>query len=175
MKKLPTYILLCIFFLNIVSCDFIRKLAGRPTSADIEEKAALIQERRQRTEDSIRVAKALAQARLDSVMHIDSVQCAIEDMGYKFSDRFAYGESLESLQHRYYLIIGVYRTARMLQLQVDAQRKRGYNTVSLSLEGGVKVLALYASDDIDELYCFLQQTRAEGACPADAWIYTNSY
>ena len=71
MKK--TLILLAVLLLSVTGCDFIRTLAGRPTSAQVEtirkEKIAAEEARHQAVLDSMEQAK---QALADSMARLEA-------------------------------------------------------------------------------------------------------
>ena len=99
-------ILLCAAAVLCSGCDVFRKLAGRPTSADIEARRAAIEavqeaEHQARMDSLAKVEKQLADslAVLDSLKNMNETMLEPKSMG-----------GLESgvLTHRYYLILGCF-------------------------------------------------------------------
>ena len=108
MKK--SYILLALVALFVLSgCDFMRKLAGRPTSEDIEIRRVEI----------LRAEEAALQARLDSLKQVeqkmisDSLNAldSIRQLGGSILNPASLGGLFATkLESRYYIIIGSFRT-----------------------------------------------------------------
>ncbi len=170
MKKVATYILFGAFFLNITSCDFFRKVAGRPTSDVIAYKSAALEQKRQQEKDSVNMAAALERSRRDSL----SVVGEINALGVKLSDVFYFGDPIDGLQYKYHLVMGVYRTNKMAQQQLDDLSSKGFQPSTLLFKGGVQAVVLERSDDIAVIASTLKRAKAAGVCPKDAWVHVNS-
>lgn len=170
MKKTATYILLAVFFLNITSCDFLRRIAGRPTSGDIESKCKAIELKQKRMDDSLRLAAQIEKKRLDSLAKADF----IKSCGIKFSDVFYYGEPLVPLEHRFHLVTGVFKTGKMLDRHVARMKKAGYDCTIVSFPGGAKAVAICATDSMDELASTVVRAENEQVTPTDAWVHVNN-
>lgn len=169
MKKVTTYITLVIFFLSITSCDFMRRVAGRPTSAEIAAKSEALELRRQQVEDSLRFVAAIEAARRDSL----ATAARISGAGVKISDKFFYGEPLQPLEKRYNLIIGVYRTSTMAAKQIKDARAKGFDVSSIFFKDGIRALSLASEDDLKAMADAIENAIAAGVLPKDAWIYEN--
>lgn len=169
MKKVTTYITLVIIFLNITSCDFLRRVAGRPTSADIAIKSETLELRRQQVEDSLRFVAALEAARRDSI----AVATRVRDLGVKISDVFFFGDPTEPLQCRYNLIIGVYKTGAMASRQIREVESKGFTPFQIYFKDGVRAIALASDDNLASLADVIESARNAGVLPKDAWIYEN--
>lgn len=167
MKKVLTYVFLIAFFSIITSCDFLRTVAGRPTSDVIAKKAEILEKRRRHVEDSLRVVEAFQQARRDSLQTVKS----LAECGVRVSDVFYYGEPLTVLDHKYQLIIGVYKTSAMVGKQTKALEKGGYQCSSILFRGGVRALCPYQSDDLASMLEFVKEFKEAGLCPKDAWVH----
>ncbi len=170
MKKTATYILLTAFFLNITSCDFLRRVAGRPTSEDIEAKAKAIGLKQKRMDDSLRLEAQMEKKRLDSLKKIDFIKAC----GIKFSEVFYYGEPLVPLEHRFHLVTGVFKTDRMLDRHVADMNAAGYECTLINFAGGARAVAICSTDSIDELSSTVVRAENERATPIDAWVHVNN-
>lgn len=184
MKK--TYILMAMSaLLCLTGCDFFRKVAGRPTGADIEEKRVAVA----RAEEE-KAAAAAEQARLDSLL---AVQKAIEAAALQAEqDSLAACEYLSSqkcrmydlsrvrglakgkLDHRYYIVIGSFRE------EANADRYISKLAVEPSLEPvkmhfrtGMIGVGVRPCDKITDVRTSYDQVRAMKSCPKDAWILVN--
>lgn len=169
MKKVTTYITLVIFFLNITSCDFLRRVAGRPTSAEIACKSEALELRRQQREDSLRFVAAIEAARRDSV----EKAARIRGLGIKISDVFFYGKPLEPLHHRYNLIVGVFRTNAMASKQMREVESAGFPASEIFFRDGIRAIVLAADDDLGGVADVAEGAANAGVLPKDAWIYEN--
>lgn len=169
MKKVTTYITLVIFFLSITSCDFMRRVAGRPTSAEIAAKSEALELRRQQREDSLRFVAAIEAARRDSLVTVARVR----EAGVKISDKFFFGEPLQPLEKRYNLIIGVYRTSTMASKQIRDAQSKGFSVSSIFFKDGIRALCLVSDDDLKAVADVIENAVAAGVLPKDAWIYEN--
>ncbi len=170
MKKVATYVLFGAFFLNITSCDFFRKVAGRPTSDIIAYKSMALEQRRQQIRDSLDMVAALEKSRRDSLAVVGEINA----LGVKLSDVFYFGDPIDGLQYKYHLVMGVYRTNKMAQQQIDALAASGYQTYTLLFKGGVQAVVLERSDDISVIASTLKRAKASGVCPKDVWVHVNN-
>lgn len=169
MKKVGLYILFWVFFLNITSCDFIRTIAGRPTSEDIELKSKQLALQKKHEKDSLERAAAILKAQQDSI----AAAQALREAGVRLSDVFAFGEPVTALEHRYHLIVGVYRTDSKAREQIDAARCAGFDVMTILFRNGVQAVAICASDDLKQIASAVEIGFACGVCPKDAWIHVN--
>lgn len=178
MKKSAIWILLLIS-LSLTGCDFLRRVAGRPTSADIElRREAIAAEERAEAErhaarmDSIRRVRqqmedslsALENHLLDSLSKTSAPAIQPSKLG---------GLSAEVLTSRYYIVAGAFRS------QDNAARKKqrcddaGYPATVVQFKNGFYAVTLCPSDNLRETVNTLNRLRKEGVCPPDGWILFN--
>lgn len=169
MKKVATLLLILSFLSSVAGCDFLRRVAGRPTSADIERIGNAISEFRQ---DSIRKCR---QRIADSLLMADSIarQGISEDFGVKFSGVFTFGEPSSERMKKYNLIVGVYRYLSSFAPKVAELSGRGFNPFEINFPGGEYALCLGSCDNAEGLRELISRGRGCGVCPKDAWIYVN--
>ena len=108
MKK-SCILLILISLLALTGCDFMRKLAGRPTSEDVEAMRLEI----------LRAEEAALQARLDSLRNVeqrmvqDSLNAldSIRQLGGSILNPASLGGLFATkLEARYYIILGSFRS-----------------------------------------------------------------
>lgn len=171
--------------LCLTGCDFFRKVAGRPTGADIEDKRVAIA----RAEEQ-KAAAAAEQARLDS---LQAVRKALEEAALQAErDSLAAYEYLSlqncrmydlsrvkglakgALDHRYYIVIGSFRE------EANADRYISKLTVEPALEPvkihfrtGMIGVGVRPCDKIADVRTSYDQVRTMKSCPKDAWILVN--
>ena len=170
MKK--SMILMLMVALPLVTgCDFFRKLAGRPTSEDIENKRVAI----------MRADEAAHQARLDSInMEHQKVVDSIATMdsirqqgGTIINPASLGGLSATVLNARYYIIVGSFRTRANAEALFDKVSQLGYAPSLLTFRNGLIAVGISPSDNIRDIHSMLKKVRIEKFCPSDVWILVN--
>lgn len=155
----------------LTGCDFFRKLAGRPTSEDIEDKRIAI----------MRAEEAAHQARQDSIMMeqqkvIDSIAVmdSIKQQKSNIIKTDSLGGLLETeLDARYYIIVGSFRSKANAESLLATATANGYTPILISFKNGLIAVGVGSSDNIKDAFASLNKVRAEKFCPADAWILVN--
>lgn len=173
MKKVIR-ILLIFSILYISSCDFLRKVAGRPTEAEIEARAVYIEERRQEIQDSVFASwKAQREAEVQDSILIAQTAHRLDSMGVKLSAVFRFGQPQEQLKYRYNLIIGVFRTKSIVDSECKAASDSGFQPFLIPFNGGINALCLCGSDSLGVVADTYVAGRKAKICPRDAWVYVN--
>ncbi len=170
------------------SCDFLRSLAGRPTSSDLDRKRVEIarleelklqQEKEQLRLDSLIAARQAAadslsamQARMitDSLALVDSLQ---QLNGTILNPTELGGLYTTKLDSRYYIIIGSFSrraNAENLLAQVAGE---GYVPVLISFRNGLHAVGICQSDRLAETVEAFKSVRQKKFCPPDVWILLN--
>lgn len=171
MKKVIR-ILLIFSILCISSCDFLRKVAGRPTEADLQAKAERIELRRQEVRDSISAAlEALRAKQIQDSLEAVAVARSLDSLGVKLSSVFRFGEPQEKLGYRYNLIIGVFRNRFIADSKYQIASNRGFSPFLIPFNGGINALCLCSSDSLGDVLDVYITGRKANVCPSDAWVY----
>ena len=152
-------------------CDFFRKLAGRPTSADIENKRIAI----------MHAEEAAHQARMDSIalehqIVVDSLAIidSIRQQSGNMINPGSLGGLLEAkLDARYYIIVGSFRSRANAESLMGKVSERGYSPKLISFRNGLIAVGVGACDNIKDAYSTLNMVREEKFCPSDVWILVN--
>ena len=167
MKKLLLYAALSVLLLMTSSCDFLRRAAGRPSSADIEAKKEYISQiEAQRKAEAEQKAMAMKYTQ-DSLAAWEF----IAESGIMLTPSSQF-ERLDTslLESGYYLIIGTffneYNAMKTVAKVVDA----GYSASTINLKPGYTTVGVCQSDDIVEFANSLKKVREEVFCPKEAWI-----
>jgi len=150
-------------------CDAFRRLAGRPTSDEIEAKRAAIEARRaaehQARMDSLaKVEKMLA----DSLAVLDS----LESMAGKamMKPESLGGLSVEPLEHKYYIIVGSFMDKGNAEVLRTRVASAGYEAELVSFRNGYTAVGVAPSDNIVEAYNSLKKLQKEPFSPDGIWI-----
>lgn len=168
MKK--SSLLLVLLMLTVFTgCDFLRAVAGRPVSKDIERKRLEIikaeEDALQARLDSIRLEKEKVVA--DSLAAMDSL--ASYGVTMTGPDRLG-GLAGTELSSRYYIIVGAFRESANARKLFDAASEKGYAPVLISCRSGMIAVGLCPSDNVTELEASYRALRKEAFCPKEAWI-----
>ncbi len=170
-------LILAVMLLSVVSsCDFVRTLAGRPTSARLEE----MREERMRAEearhqavlDSMeRAEKALAEALaareqelLDSLTQAHGTVLNPSRLGGLFTTK---------LESKYYIVVGAFRNRTFAERKLTQCNEAGYTATIISFRNGLLAVSVCPSDNLEETLKKLKQMRGTEVCPADGWILMN--
>lgn len=169
MREFRYIMILCLMMPLVCGCDLFRKMAGRPTSDQIEQKRELIAretaEHQQRLDSLDKVHQEIA----DSLAVLDSI---------RFSDdapveaRQLSEEARNSLAYRYYVVVGTFGSQTNAENCAARMDESGYPAVLITYANGFTAVGICPSDNISEAYMSLRKVRDSGSCP-DAWILDN--
>lgn len=171
MKKFAFILLAVSMMLSVTGCDFMRKLAGRPTSEDIErirvekllaEEAAL--------KESLDSLKAEKQSIQDS---IDALELFVQQGGTVLNPSKLGGLYTTKLQYKYYVIIGAFRSRSNAEALFAKAETAGYAPVLISFRNGLLAVGLSPADECRNAMEMVKSIKQEAFCPADVWILVN--
>ena len=171
MKKFAFIPLALCVLLAVTSCDFMRKLGGRPTSEDIEKarvEKLLAQEAALKASlDSLKAEKQSVQ---DS---IDALELFVQQGGTVLNPSKLGGLYTTKLQYKYYVIIGAFRTRSNAEALFNKAESAGYKPVLISFRNGLLAVGLSPADECSNAMEMIKSIRQETFCPADVWILVN--
>lgn len=168
----------CIFLivlavLSLTGCDFMRKLAGRPTSEDVEMKRIEI----------LRAEEAALQARLDSLRKVEETMIrdslnaldSIRQIGGSILNPASLGGLFATkLEARYYIILGSFRARANAESLFNVAKDAGYKPALISFgKGGLIAVGVCPVNRLPDAYTALTEVRKEKFCPDDVWILVN--
>lgn len=159
--------------LMLSGCDFMRKLAGRPTSEDLEMKRV----------ELLRAEEAALQARLDSLRELeqkmmqDSLNLldSIRQSGGSILNPASLGGLFATkLEARYYIILGSFRTRSNAERLFNVAKEAGYRPALISFgKGGLIAVGVTPVNRLADALDALNEVRKEEFCPKDVWILVN--
>lgn len=155
----------------LTGCDFFRKLAGRPTSEDIESKRIAIM----RAEEAAHLAR-LDSIRLEHQKVADSLAMmdSIKQQGGSILNPSSLGGLFATkLQARYYVIVGSFRSRANAESLLRKASVLGYSPALISFNNGLIAVGVAPANNIKEAYSSLTKVRLEKFCPSDVWILVN--
>ena len=172
MKK-SCILLAVVSLLCLTGCDFMRKLAGRPTSEDVELKRV----------ELLRAEEAALQARLDSLRNVeqrmiqDSLNAldSIRQLGGSILNPAAMGGLFATkLESRYYIFLGSFRTRSNAEALFNVAKTAGYKPALISFgKGGLIAVGVSPVNRLSDAYLALNSVKKESFCPKDVWILVN--
>lgn len=170
--KHPIFKLVCLSFfaLCISGCDFIRSLAGRPTSEDIEAKKVIIKAEHDRevarrdSADAVLRLQALQAASLDSLKASGCAFINVSDLRVTITSE---------LSSKYYIVCGAFsdqsNAARMAAKLLENDCK----SELIPYKNGSTAVGASPSDDISEVYRQYVRLHEGKLIPVDSWILVN--
>lgn len=166
--------IITIFFSSILllqGCDMFRRIAGRPTAAELEAKRIEIAQAKEAEHlarlDSLRkVEKSLADslAVLDSLKQINGTILNPSAMGGLFTTR---------LDFRYYIVVGAFTQRRNAESLLVEVQKAGYVGTIINFRNGFNAVGICNTDNLNNAFQSLKKVRQEKFCPDDVWILVN--
>ena len=174
MRKSIILLAACALFLQ--GCDFVRTVAGRPTSAQLEDirkdRMAAEEARHQARLDSMAKAeKAMAEAMaareaqlLDSLTQAKGTVLNPSKLGGLFTTK---------LESKYYIVVGAFRTRSYAERKLTQCNSAGYTATIISFRNGLLAVAICPSNNLEETLKTLKKLRGTEVCPQDGWILMN--
>ena len=159
-------------------CDFVRTVAGRPTSKDLEVKRSHIE----RAQNAARY-----QARIDSLERVRAhLADSLAALDARLLDSLSKtnGTILKStkmgvldtaeLASRYYIVVGAFRNRAYAESKLAKCIAAGYtNATIIPFRSGLMAVAVCPSGSLNETLDKLRELRGKGICPKDGWILVN--
>ncbi len=177
MKRSVILLLACAALL-LGGCDFVRTLAGRPTSDDLEVKRSQLERaenaaRYQARIDSLEQVRA---HRADSLAALDAhlLDSLSQTKGTILNPTKMGGLYTTKLASRYYIVVGAFRTRSYAERKLTQCNEAGYRDATIiSFRNGLLAVAVCPSNSLNETLKKLRELRGNGICPPDGWILVN--
>jgi len=163
-------VLLVAGILSLCGCDSFRRLAGRPTSADIAAKRELIAREEAAHQARMDSLKKVEKAKADSLEMLDRLKSSGEMMLPSSSLRRV---DTRKLDKKYYIIVGAYSNADNASYKASQIASAGFEAVKIPYGNGFTAVGTGGAASLAHLWDNLQKVRAESFCPKDVWILVN--
>lgn len=164
MRKIVVLTLLSAMFLAS-GCDMFRRIAGRPTSAEIEARRQNIEVENAKIE----ALKKRQQEQADSLAVVDSIRRMETDVHTLSEIGELYTTALD---HRYYIIVGSFRKDSNAEAMLRQASDAGYVPVKIAFPGYTAV-GVCPADRIEDAFLSLKSIKRENFTPSDVWILVN--
>ena len=174
MKKTLIFALAAV--LLVTGCDFVRTVAGRPTSAQLDEirkeRMAAEEARHQARLDSMaRAEKAMAEAL--AAREAQLLDSLTQSKGTVLNPSKLGGLYTTKLESKYYIVVGAFRTRSYAERKLTQCNQAGYTATIISFRNGLLAVAICPSDNLEETLKTLKKLRGTEVCPQDGWILMN--
>lgn len=163
--------LLLISVALVSSCDFLRAVAGRPGSKEIEQKRVAIEAAALAKEEALKA---------DTVEVVEIVKDTVDAAVVASVPPIVFVKLSEGkirvtkeLPAKYILIVGAFSVSSNAEKLVEQFLTKGYSATALPYANGFTAVGVAASDTRAELYSQLVKLKDEPLCPKDAWVLVN--
>lgn len=169
MNRSVIFLLLVLMF-SMTSCDFMRRMAGRPTSNELEmlkgeiDRIELLRREEARVKASLDSLEQAKKAVQDSIADARK-QTAVPDYAQYIT---------KNLENRFYVIIGAFQSYENAKVLMNKAERYGYSPSLIMCRNGLIGVAVCPVDKYEDAVCALKILRKEKFCPSDIWIYTNN-
>lgn len=175
MKRMAILPVLCALALCVTGCDFLRTVAGRPTSAQLTE-----------TSSSTEVCPSCAGcptcvgAGCCPCTEIPSYEPVYEAAAEAHEAKSLYmlkigkdsiKQTVSGLPYTYYVLVGTFTSKSYADAQARRARNAGFEVVTIPFSGGKRTaVAVSPTNDLDFAVAELKRVKQFAFCPADAYI-----
>ena len=176
MRRITVLFVFALLLQLLTGCDFLRTVAGRPTSAELAVKREAIAAR----EAAEQAARAREQAVRDSLAAVerhraDSVAAEVffrEANVSRIHSTALPGIRQEEAPFRYCVVLAGFSQPENAVSFSETLKAAGYEPVAMKYtRGRSTVVGVGATDDLGEVRKTYEKVRQEPFCPRDAWIF----
>ncbi|MBP5539457.1 MAG: hypothetical protein J6X69_06500 [Bacteroidales bacterium] len=168
----------CIIFVlasALSSCDFLRRMAGRPTSSEL----ALLEQKR----DSLEIERRLKHKRpapeatetspsaAEPVSDEAQIQALRDASGSLYLRRLSRFRGSAPAAELFYVIVGTFKEADNAERFCKRLQDAFPQAQVLVLGNGLRLTAVCATDRADQTLSFLAENKAR--LPAETWVLIN--
>jgi hypothetical protein len=170
MKRTTIILTLLSTVLITGSCDFFRIIAGRPDSAEIEQKRLAIEAERSAHQAAMDSLKKVERQLADSLAIVDSLKRKNETVMNPAKLGGLYTTALDA---KYYVIIGSFMEKANARRLADEVSAKGYPAILIGFKNGYNAVGICPSGTLVDVYDALGKVKNEKFCPQGAWILEN--
>ncbi|MGN1210899.1 MAG: SPOR domain-containing protein [Candidatus Cryptobacteroides sp.] len=168
--KRSTILLIILMALTVSGCDFFRKIAGRPTSSQLEvKKMEIAAKEAEIAAMSAELARLEARQKhiADSLSYLDSIVFNVRQVAFASRHKGLENSSQEGIP---YIIIGTFSYTANAEALRDKAVKGGYDAEVIPFRNGKKSVGIRLPSNPVEAYGIVLALKGEPFCPADAWL-----
>ncbi|MGM9747487.1 MAG: hypothetical protein ACI3ZN_01690 [Candidatus Cryptobacteroides sp.] len=168
--KRSTILCIVLMALTLSGCDFFRKIAGRPTSAQLEEKKLEIKAKEAEIAAmNAELARIEAEKRrvADSLAYMDSIVLSVREVAFASRHKGYADASQEGFT---YVVIGTFKQKTNAELLKKKAEDSGYDANIIRFRNDKISVGIMLPDDPKKAYGILLALKGEDFCPADIWL-----
>ena len=184
MKKIALILAVLTLLPLAQSCDFFRKIAGRPTSVEIEairemereleefrNRRDSIEMENQRIVDSISNVGAARTKKEETVTPVISTPVPTPTPATKSAEGERSLYNLSTIPYKHYVVVGTFSEFKNAEKKLREIEKQGYQGDLIAYHNGFTAVGICPSDDLQEVKASLRKIKQSGIC-REAWIVT---
>lgn len=166
---------LCALALCVTGCDFLRTIAGRPTSAQLAETSSPAEACASCAACSAcSGACCLASTASDTLSHEPEREPEVygERSLYMLKlSKDSIKQTVSGLPYTYYVLVGTFTSKSYADAQARRAGNAGFEVVTIPFsEGKRTAVAVSPTNDLDFAVSELKRVKQFAFCPADAYI-----
>lgn len=172
MRKIVLIILSVLVVVSVSSCDFVRRVAGRPTSEELNQARELkvkIVAREKAKADSLEAVRLAEVRRADSLKAVaaaDSALIANTKAIFRKASRIG---KMDPLEYPYYISLGIFRNKENSAMKIGQAQRAGYE-VTIGRCGPCEVILICPCKTKAEAVTAYEEVSRKRFCPQDAFI-----
>ena len=154
--------------LLVTSCDFMRKVAGRPTSADLQAMVAAKEQEREQAERALQERQQREkelQYQADSLLAVQTMEGIVVNRLSDLNVRIT-----TELPAKYNVVIGAFSDASNADKLIARLKEAGYEASAMRYRSGKTAVLACSTDSFVELGKSFASLKQETYCPEDVWV-----
>ena len=149
-------------------CDFMRKVAGRPTSADLEAMVAAREQEEARAAIALQERQRLEKERqyqADSLLAVQTMEGIVMNRLSELNVRV-----VTDLPAKYNVVLGAFSDASNADKLISRLKEAGYEASPMRYRSGKTAVLACSTDSFVELGKSFASLQKETYCPKDVWV-----
>lgn len=167
---LKAFVLLIFLLPMVQSCDFFRRLAGRPDSAFIEAKRQQIEQEKHAHQARLDSVKNIRNKMADSLAILESIK---QHNNAVVEARQLDPDSKAQLKYRYYIIIGSFAKSDNAKSLADMVAEKGYEPTLIRYKNGFTAVGVCPTNSLKMVPTLLDSIVNESFVPDGIWVLNN--
>ncbi len=151
-KGFPGFLVLISVVMTVSGCDFLRGIAGRPTSQEIAVKA-----------EAIRLEEEARRQMADTAS-------APEPQTVSTVDTHPADQGKDGLR-RFYIVMASFSSEENAEKYAVTMTSRGYTPQLFNFKSGFAAVGICGTDSETEIKESLQKVKRQDFCPEGVWIF----
>ena len=154
--------------LMVASCDFMRKVAGRPTSQDLQAMVAAKEQEKEQAERALlerQQRERELQYQADSLLAVQTMEGIVVNRLSDLNVRIT-----TELPAKYNVVLGAFSDATNADKLISQLKEAGYEASAMRYRSGKTAVLACSTDSFVELGKSFASLQKEKYCPKDVWV-----